>query len=241
MADNPNSSGGGIGPSLSEHGEAAPDESGMDVSSAVESAYDSWDEREHGISESARTVWGPELKKIADHEGTDVRNGINTLVSTHIAKRHGTNEAKRQALGAEIDFYQINPMPTAEAAPEAVDHGNAVADTGQVIETEEQAHAAIADFVKANPAVQDAAIQESMVEVAAEMQAQGYAPRLDAMLAYAVARDPRYSEQARQAHDADQVARARAANVQISGGGNSTSAAGQSADVGAILDELVPR
>ena len=191
------------------------------------------------ISESARTVWGPELQKIATHEGTDVRNGINSLVSAHIAKRHGSPEAKRQALGQEIDFYQINPMPMAEAAPQA--DGLSDPGTGQVIQTEAQAAPVIQAFMEANPTAQDGEIQERMISVAQNMRAQGYQPSLTTMLEHAVAADPRYNEQVQRAQEADQVARARAASVQVSGAGNSTSAAGGSADVGAILDELVPR
>ena len=234
MTDNPN-------PGGFEGDQGASDASGMTPTDAAESAFDDWDEQQHGISESARTVWGPELKKVADHEGTNVRDGINTLVSSHINKRYGTPDIKRQALGADIDAYQINPMPTVEAEPQAFDHGNPVAETGQVFENEGQAQAAIEDFVAANPVAADPTIQDLMVDVAQDMRRQGYQPRLDAVLHHAMQNDPRFSEQARQAHDADQVARARAADVQVSGGARSTGAGVQSSDVGDILDELVPR
>ena len=113
---------------------------------------------------------------------------------------------------------------------------------GQVIiENEGQANAAIQTFVAANPIAQDGEIQERMISVAQDMRAQGYQPRLDVMLSHAVQNDPRYSEQARRSQEDAQVSRAKSANVQISGGGNSPSGAGQSADVGDILDELVPR
>ena len=238
---NPGSSAGGIGPGQQEVVEAASDATGMSVDDAVTSAFDDWDTKEHGISESDRVQWGPELQKVATQEGTNVRDGINTLVSSHINKRYGSPEIKRLALGADIDTYQINALPTAEAAPEAVDHGSAMAETGQVIQNEEQASAVIQDFVTANPVAADPQIQELMVDVATDMRAKGYQPRLDAVLHHALQADPRFSEQARQASDADQVGRARAANVQVSGSGNSTSVAGQTTDVGAILDELVPR
>ena len=239
MSDNPNpgSSAGGIGPAPFEHGEAATDESGMTVDDAVASSYDAWDETEHGISESARTVWGPELKKIADHEGTNVRDGINTLVSTHINKRYGSPEIKRQALGVDIDAYQINPMPTAEPAPQA--DGLSDPGTGQVIQTEEQGTAVIQDFMQANPIAQDAQIQESMISVAADMKRQGYAPHLPTMFMHAVQNDPRYSEQAQLARDADHLERARAASVQVSGAG-STAPSGTTDDIGGILDEMIP-
>ena len=229
MTDNPN-------PGGYEGDQGASDDSGMTPTDAATSAFNDWDEQTHGISEASRTEWGPELKKVADHEGTNVRDGINTLVSSHINKRYGSPEIKRQALGADIDAYQINPMPTADAAPQAVDHVNPEADTGAVPSMDD-----IQGFIQANPIADDAAIHASMIEVAADMRRQGYAPDLSTMLNHAIKNDPRYNEQARQAHDADQVARAKAGSVQISGGGNSTSAASQSADVGDILDELVPR
>ena len=231
---NPGSSAGGIGPGPSE---APPDESGMDVETAVESAFNDWDEKEHGISEASRTEWGPELKKIADHEGTNVRDGINTLVASHINKRYGNNEIKRQAIGADIDAYQINALPTAEAAPQGVNHG--FTDTGPVIQNEEQAHTAIQDFVAANPAAQDAAIQERMIEVASDMRAQGYEPHLGTMFQHAVQADPRFNEGVRRAQQNDEVARAKAASVQVTGGGNSIGAAPKSDDIGAILNELI--
>ena len=231
--DNPN-------PSAYEGDQGASDDQGMTPTDAVESAFNDWDTQEHGISEASRREWGPQLKQVADHEGTDVRNGINALVASHINKRYGSPEIKRQALGADIDAYQINPMPTAEAAPQP----DAVSDTGgggQAFLNEEQAAMGIQDFVAQNPLAADGEIQERMISVAADMRTQGFAPSLSVMFQHAVAQDPRYSEQARETADADQVARARAASVQVTGGGRSTGAGGQSSDVGDILDELVPR
>ena len=78
-----------------------------------------------------------------------------------------------------------------------------------------------------------------MIEIASDMQRQGFQPHLPTMLQHAVARDPRYSEAAKQAQEADQVARAKAANVQISGGGASTGATGKSDEIGDIIGEMV--
>ena len=234
-----------IGPGLHDAGEAASDPDwdspedgkGMTPDDATESAFNDWDEKTHGISEASRTEWGPELKKVADLENTNVRDGINGLVQQHIAKRHGSPETKRQALGQEIDFYQINPMPTAEAAPQA--DGVSYPGTGQVIQTEEHAGAVIQDFVAQNPIAQDGEIQEAMISVAQDMRAKGYAPNLDVMLQHAVAQDPRYSEQARHAQDADQVARAKAASVQVSGGANSAGSVNASDEIDDIIREMV--
>ena len=224
-------------PTYEGSGESASDDTGMTPADAVESAYDSWDEQAHGISEASRQTWGPELKKMADHEGTNVRDGVNALVSSHINKRYGSPEIKRQALGAEIDAYQIYPVPEAEAAPQAADHG--FTDTGQSIQNEEQAHAAIQDFVAANPAAQDAAIQERMIEVAGEMQRQGFQPHLGTMYQHAVAQDPRFNDQARRAQQDDQVARAKAASVQVSGGANSAGSVNASDEIDDIIREMV--
>ena len=229
MTDNPN-------PGGYEGGEAPSDASGMTPDDATESAFNDWDEKTHGISEASRTEWGPQLKTMADHEGTNVRDGVNALVSSHINKRYGSNEIKRQAILSDIDAYQINAVPTVEAEPQAVEHVNPEADTGAVPSMD-----AIQGFIQANPIADDAAIHASMIEIAADMRRQGYAPDLSTMLNHAIKNDPRYNEQARQAYDADQVARARAADVQVTGGGRSTGAGVQSSDVGDILDELVPR
>ncbi len=80
-----------------------------------------------------------------------------------------------------------------------------------------------------------------MIEVAEDMQRKGHAPHLGTMFSVAVQAGPRFNEGVKRAQQADQVEKAKAASVQVSGGGNSTSAAGKSADVGDILDELVLR
>ena len=52
MADNPN-------PGAYEGGgESTSDDTDMTAGDADESAYDAWDEREHGISEASRTGMG---------------------------------------------------------------------------------------------------------------------------------------------------------------------------------------
>ena len=215
MADNPND--GAI--ERSSGLEAPHDNSGMSVGDAVESAYNDWDTKANGISESERTTWGPELQKLAVHEGTSVRHGINSLVSAHINKRYGTAEAKRHALAAEIDAYSINPMPQ-PAAPD--EFGAPVNGPPQQGMSEEQASDAVHEFVQANPVADDPAIQGAMLDVAADMQRQGYAPHLPTMLQHALGSDPRYSESARQAQEDDHLARAKAAGGQVSGGGNVT-------------------
>ena len=245
---NPGSSAGGIGPGLGA-GEApsdadwnsSDDGKGMTLDDATESTYNDWDEQQHGISEASRTVWGPELKKMADHEGTNVRDGVNALVSSHINKRYGAPEIKRQAILTDIDAYQINAVPTVEAAPQYDATGDAdFGQPSQPILDQAQANEAVSDFVQSNPVAGDPSIQAAMISVAEDMVRQGHTPHLPTMLQHAVKGDPRYSQAAAQAQEADQVARAKAANVQVSGGGKSTGAAGQSSDVGDILDELVP-
>ena len=232
MADNPNPGGyeGDQGPS---------DASGMTPSDATESTYDDWDRGQNGIAEGEREDFGKYLKGHADHVGVGVKEGVGVLVDTAAVLRNGNQDQKRQMLGHLIDNHDVRPEPTAEVAAQydgASDTGG-----GQAFLNEEQAALGIQDFVAQNPIAADGEIQERMIAVAQDMRTQGFAPRLNVMFQHAIAQDPRYSEAARQASDADQVARARAANVQISGGANSTSAASQATDVGAILDELVPR
>ena len=233
MADNPNDGGFERSSGL----EAPSTDSGMSVEDAVASSYDSWDQKTHGISETERTTWGPELQKLAAHEGTSVVHGINSLVSAHINKRHGSPEAKRQALAAEIDAYQINPMPQ-PAAPD--EFAAPVTEQPQHHPlTEDEASNAVQDFLGANPIANDPAVQDHMLRVAGEMQRQGYAPHLPTMLEHAIAADPRYSESARQAQEAGQVARAKAASVQVSGGGN-VSPNQATDDLASIINELTP-
>ena len=241
MADDLNSgSGGGIGEHVSDRAEQS-NESGMSVDDAATSAFNDWDEKTHGISEASRTVWGPELKKMADHEGTNVRDGVNALVSSHINKRYGAPEIKRQAILTDIDAYQINAVPTVEAAPQYDATGDAdFGQPSQPILDQAQANEAVSDFVQSNPVAGDPSIQAAMISIAEDMVRQGHTPHLPTMLQHAVKGDPRYSQAAAQAQEADQVARAKAANVQVSGGGKSTGAGVQSSDVGDILDELVP-
>ena len=93
------------------------------------------------------------------------------------------------------------------------------------------------EFIRNNPIVEDPAIHDGMLQVAAAMTAQGLQPDLATMLQHAVARDPRYS---RQAQEAEHLARAREGTGQVSGGATVTPSA-KSDDIGDILDQLIPR
>ena len=230
---NPGSSGGGIGPALSERAEAPSDPDwndqsdpmngkGMTPDDAAESAFDDWDEQEHGISEAGRRAWGPELQRIAAHEGTNVRDGINTLVHQHISKRYGSQSHRRDAVGAEMDFYEIHPPPETPATPPQV-----VDEFGDLV-GQPEAHPFEDEFLAANPIARDPQVHAGMIRVAEDMVRQNFRPDLDTMLRVTL-------EQA----DAE-VKRAKAASVQVSGAGN-VSPQVQSDDVGAILDELIPR
>ena len=167
MADNPNDGGFERSSGL----EAPSTDAGMSVGDATESAYNDWDTKENGISEAERSAWGPELQKLAVHEGTSVRHGINSLVSAHINKRYGTPEAKQLALAAEIDAYQINPMPQPAAPDEFAAPVNEQQQEGM---SEDQASHAVHDFVRANPVADDPQIQSSMLQVARRHAATGF-------------------------------------------------------------------
>ena len=246
---NPGSSAGGIGPGLGA-GEApsdvdwnsSEDGKGMTVDDALTSAYDDDDRSQNGIAEGERETMGKWLKSNADHVGTTVRDGLVNLVDTATVLRNGSQDQKRQMLGHLIDNHNVRPEPTAEAAPQYDATGDPdMAQPLRPILDQQQANAAVSDFVQSNPVAGDPSIQAAMISVAEDMVRQGHTPHLPTMLQHAVQGDPRYSQAAAQAQEADQVARAKAANVQVSGGGKSTGAAGQSSDVGDILDELVPR
>lgn len=233
---NPNPNPGGYA------GEAPPDDSGMSVEDAATSAYDDHDRAENGIAEGEREPMEKWLKYNADYAGTTVRDGLVNLVDTASVLRNGSQAEKRAMLGHVIDEHQISPEPTAEAAPQYVATGDP--DMGlpsRPILDPQQANDAVADFVQANPVAGDPAIQQAMIEVAEDMQRKGHAPHLGTMISVAVQADPRFNERVKRDQEDAQVEKAKAASVQVSGGGNSTSAAGKSADVGDILDELVPR
>ena len=240
MADN--IGGGGIGEHVSTRDERPPDESGMSVEDAATSAYDDHDRAENGISEGERAPLGKWLKYNADYAGTTVRDGLTNLVDTASVLRNGSQAEKRAMLGHVIDEHQISPEPTAEAAPQYGATGDP--DMGlpsRPILDPQQANDAVAEFVQANPVAADPNIQQAMIAVAEDMQRKGHAPHLGTMFSVAVQGDPRFNEGVRRAQQDDEVARAKAASVQVTGGGNSTGAAGKSSDVGDILDELIPR
>ena len=94
--------------------------------------------------------------------------------------------------------------------------------------------------MQANPAASDPAIQQAMIGIAEDMRRQGHTPHLPTMLQHAVQGDPRFNEGVRRSQEQDEVARARSASVQVSGGG-STAPKGTTDDIGDILDQMIPR
>ena len=223
-------------------GERPSDESGMSVDDAATSAYDDADRAQNGIAEGEREGMGQWLKSHADHAGTTVHEGLQSLVQTAAVIRNGDQATKREMLGFLVDQYGVRGVPgVEEPAPQFDEFGDPVGRAPQqAIASEAAAMEGVHEFIRANPIVEDPAIHQSMLEVAAEMQRQGYAPHLPTMLEHAITSDPRYSEQARRAQEAEHLARAREGTGQVSGGGTVTPSA-KSDDVGAILDELIPR
>ena len=222
-------------------GEAASDSSGMSVEDAASSAYDDWDRGHNGIAEGERENLGQHLKFHADSPGTTVIGGLNALIEPAVALRHGDLTTKREVIGSLIDEYGVHPVPEAEPAPVAPEYGQpALGDEGQTIATEQAALDAVEQFAQANPIMRDERIQDHMAFIAHDMRRQGFTPTLQATFEHAVNADPRYSPQARQAQEAQHIEQAKAASVQISGGGNVTPNQ-VSDDLGAIIGELVPR
>ena len=222
-------------------GENQSDESGLTVEDAVASSFDDWDRGENGIAEGEREGMGKWLKGHADHAGTSVSEGLGALVQTAAVLRNSDQQTKREMLGHLADTYDIRPFPSAEEqAPQVDEFGDPVGQHPQPALTEDQAAATVSQFVAANPVCEDETIARTMIEVAAEMRRQGLVANLPTMLHHAPANDPRYSEAARATQESAHTARARAAAVQVSGGGSVTPSGGGD-DVGDILDELVPR
>ena len=218
-------------------GESASDASGMSVDDAASSAYDDWDRGTNGIAEGERENLGQHLKFHADSAGTTVIGGLNALIEPAVALRHGDMTAKREVIGSLIDEYGVHPIPEAEAAPVAVEYGQpALGEDGQAVATGDQAIEAIEQFVQANPIARDERIQSHMTFIASDMRAKGYQPTLQAVYEHAVNADARYSPQARQAQEAQEVAQAKAASVQVSGGGRS---APSSSDPSDDLDDII--
>ena len=237
MADSEHVSTGTEAPSDADWS-ADRDGAGMDMNDAVESTYNDWDRDAHGIAEGERSDMGRWLKGHADHVGLSVVDGLKSVIEPAAILHNGSLQQKRQLLGETIDQFQIHPEPGAETA-QYDEFGDPVGgapmqSAGQVIQTAEQAAPFVQQFIQQNPAAADPAIQDIMLDVAADMQRQGFQPDLPTMLYHAVA--------SQQAQDAETVARAKAADVQVSGGGHSAPSGGpQSDDISDVLNEITPR
>ena len=217
---------------------------GMSVEDAATSAFDDADRRENGIAEGERESLGQHLKFHADSAGTTVIGGLNALIEPAVALRHGDLTTKREVIGNLIDQYDVRPVPEAEPAPEAVEYGQPAHDgEGQPIATEEQALDAVAQFAREHPGAQDELVVDHMTWLAHDMRRQGFQPTLEAVYQHAIANDPRYSPQARQAQaqaqDTEHLARAKQGTGQVSGGGN-TSPNSPSDDLETIIREQLP-
>ena len=245
---NPGSSAGGIGPHVSERGEAPSDPDwndqsdpingkGMTPDDAASSAFDDWDTGQHGISEGNRVEIGQHLKYHADSAGVSVVDGLNALIQPAVVLRHGSMQEKRQLLGGVVDDYNVQDVPTVQS--QAPEYGPPAAGADGQPVSEAEAEATVAQFISANPIAQDEQIQDFMIHVVGDMRSRGYQPDLAQAFEIAVANHPHYSAQAQGARQADEVARARAASGQVSGSGSS-SPNQTSDDVGAIINELTP-
>ena len=211
---------------------------GMSIDDASASAYDDWDRGENGIAEGERENLGKHLKFHADSAGTTVINGLNNLIEPAVTLRHGSQDQKRALLGHIVDEYGIQDVPMAQSA--AVEYGPpALGEAGQPVVTEAEAMAAISGFISANPIAADERIQEHMIHIVSDMRRQGYQPDLGRALEIAVGNDARYAPAARQAQQASEVARAKAAGVQVSGSGSSTPNQ-VSDDLASIINEITP-
>ena len=252
---NPGASAGGIGPHISERGEAPSDPDwnadadgkGMSVDDAAESAFDDHDRLRNGIAEGERVEMGRHLKGLADSVGLSVRDGLGTVIKPFIDLGSGDIKKQRAVIDGLIDHYSITPVP--EAAPAAAEYE-------QPIATEAQAEVAIQAFTEANPLAADPHVLGAMVDIAHETRRQGYQPSIQQVYAAAVSADARFAgqvreaqaeqakqqrhaEHQRQAADPERVARAKQAGVQVSGSG--VAAANQASDdLGAIIGEMTP-
>ena len=182
---------------------------------------------------------GQYLKYHADAAGTTVINGLNSLIEPAITLRHGSQDDKRKLLGDIVDNYEVREVP-ASAQAQPVEYGPpASGPGGQPVTTEAEGMAIVDRFVSENPIAQDDVIRSYMVDIVHDMRAQGYQPDLGPALEIAVSYHPRYNGQAQAAQQADEVARAREASVQVSGAGSS-SPNQTSDDVADIINELTP-
>ena len=211
---------------------------GMSVDDATSSAYDDQDRAHNGIAEGERENVGRYLKHHADAVGVSVVDGLTSLIEPAVTLRHGSMHDKRALLGHIVDNYGIQDVPTVQAPP--VEFGPpATGADGQAPANEAEAEATVAQFISENPVAQDEQIQDFMIHVVQDMRSQGYQPDLARAFEIAVANHPHYSAQAQGARQADEVARSKAAAVQVSGSGSS--AANQTSDdVADIINEIVP-
>ena len=218
--------------------EAPSGASGMTPDDAAASAYDDWDRSTNGIAEGERENIGQYLKYHADSAGTTVISGLNSLIEPAITMRHGSMEQKRAVLGHLVDEYQIRARPEAQSQP--IEYGPPAAGAeGLPVVSEDEGMAVVQQFISENPVAQDDLIQSYMVDIVGDMRAQGYQPDLGRALEIAIQHHPRYSEQAQAARQAGEVARSKAAGVQVSGSGT-TSPNQTSDDVADIINELTP-
>ena len=206
---------------------------------AVASSYDDHERATDGIAEGERESLGKYLKGHADAVGVTVIDGLNSLIQPAVALQHGDMETKRQVVGHLVDEYAVHDVPMAQQS-QALEYGPpAVGSDGEAVVDEAAAMATVQAFVAANPVAGDALVQDHMINIVADMRRQGYQPDLGRALEIAIEQHPRYSQAARQEQQADQVAQAKAAGVQVSGAGSS--APNQvSDDVADIMSELTP-
>ena len=204
-------------------GEDVSNALGMSVEDAASSSYDDHERATDGIAEGERENLDKYLKGHADAVGTTVIDGLNSLLEPAVALHTGDMTAKCKVIGDLIDAHNIHPLPEAEPAPVRVEYGQPAHDGngGQVV-SEEAGLAHVQEFIAANPVAADKLIQDHMTHIVADMRAQGYQPDLGVALQHAIANHPRYSESARQAVEADHLARAKQGTGQVSGGGNMT-------------------
>ena len=238
---NPGSSAGGIGPHVSERGEAPSDPDwndqsdpingkGMTPDDAASSAFDDWDTGQHGIAEGNRVEIGQHLKYHADSAGVSVVDGLDALIEPARILRHGSMQEKRQLVGGVIDDYNVQPVPVVQS--EAPEYGPPAAGADGQPVSEAEAEATVAQFISSNPAAQDEQIQSDMTNIVQNMWQQGYRPGAQQALGEAL--------QIAIEHQAEQVGRARAASGQVTGASPASAANQASDDLGDIIGSLTP-
>ena len=192
-------------------GEDVSNDDGMSIEDAASSSYDDHERATDGIAEGERENLGKYLKSHADVVGITVIGGLDSLIQSAVTLYTGDFTAKREVIANLIDHYDVRPVPEVEPAPVAVPYGDPAHDgAGQIIATEEQALDAVAEFASSHPGAQDERIVDHMTFIAHDMRRQGFQPTLEAVYQHAVKDDPRFSAQARQAQEDQQVAQAKA-------------------------------